>query len=96
MTKSSEVKVKAYGLIMLTKKQYLAIQSAVFVILALCVAVSQWYDLSASDEFILKHFRTLCIIIFVLEFLEVLFMLNAFKKKNAQCIDSRSKPRADD
>ncbi len=75
-----EVKVKAYGLVNFTKKQYLITQTIGFFVLLTLFLVAIKYDFASSDDIILKYATTGIIVIFVLEIFETAFMLMKFKK----------------
>jgi hypothetical protein len=78
----NEIKVKSYGLINFTKRQYVILQVVVFTLLVLIFLGSYLYDYAASGHFMIKHARVGSIIVIVLEIFEIFFMLRKFNKKS--------------
>lgn len=83
----NEIKIKAYGLVNITKKQYIITQTIIFIVLIAAFAVTFIYDFSASEDLYLKYLRSASAIIFVLEVLEAFFMLKKFKSKANESAD---------
>lgn len=77
-TTMSDIKVKAYGLVELTKKQYLIIQVIGFSILIACFATSIFVDFSNSEG-LLRYMREGSLLILVLEIFETAYMFKKFK-----------------
>lgn len=74
----SSIKVKAYGLINFTKKQYVITQIVVFVILASVFSLSFFYDF---NRFMFGYAKVFILVIAFLECLEVFFMFKRFGEK---------------
>lgn len=75
----NEVKVKAYGLINFTKKQYLIVQSLGFLLLIVLLLLSIKYDTASSEDSLLKYATIGIAIILILEVIETAVMLRKFK-----------------
>ena len=84
------VKVKAYGLIGLTKKQYIIIQTFVFIFIVLWFVCALFIDFSSLSINNFRIFRYTAVfldsfivigVIALLEAAETFFMLRAFNKK---------------
>lgn len=73
-----EIKVKCYGLIDFTKKDYFTLQFFGFTFLILMFILSFFYDL---DDFMFGHAKILIIICMFLETLETFFMYRKFREK---------------
>ncbi|WP_455216766.1 hypothetical protein [Kaarinaea lacus] len=76
-----DIKVKVYGIIDLTRNQYLMIQFIGLIILLLLLAAYFYFDLGLSEEFIFRHIDTFCYTIIVLEIVETFFVLKKFQQK---------------
>lgn len=74
----NQVKVKAYGLIDFTKKQYIIIQLIGFGILGFLFLLSFLYDL---DRFLFGNAKVVLVVIIFLECIETFFMYKKFKEK---------------
>ena len=72
------IKVKAYGLINFTKKQYTITQTIVFVFLVVLFLLSFLYDFNA---FIFGNARILILGVAFLESIETFFMFKKFREK---------------
>jgi purine-cytosine permease-like protein len=72
------VKVKAYGLINFTKKQYIIVQSVVFGIIILVFLLSFFYDF---DKFMFGYAKSIILVIAFLELIETFFMFKKFREK---------------
>jgi len=72
------VKVKAYGLINFTKKQYSITQQYVFGILILVFVLSFFYDF---DKLMFGNAKVFILVIAFLESIETFFMFKKFKEK---------------
>ena len=77
----NEVKIKAYGILELSKKQYLLIQRVGLLLIGLALFISQKYDFSASEDIFVKYIGPVCLVVIFLELGEIFFMLRAFRKK---------------
>lgn len=77
----NEIKVKAYGLVNFTKRQYLITQGIVFAILIAIFTLSFVSDLSASENIVLRYLGVGSVIAMALELLETMFMLRRFTIK---------------
>jgi len=73
------IKVKAYGLINFTKKQYVITQLIVFAILITLFIMSFFYDF---DRFLFGYAKIFILVIAFLECIETYVMLKKFKEKN--------------
>ncbi len=78
----SEVKINAYGLLELSRKQYLTIQTVVFLVVGLVLFVSWKYDFAASEELFIKYIGRVFLVVLVLELGELVYMLNLFRRKS--------------
>lgn len=76
-----QITVKAYGLINVTKKQYIITQGIVFTILLILLFVSFVYDI---DAYMLGNATIFVSIIILLECIETFFMFKQFRKKEIQ------------
>ncbi len=74
----SEITVKAYGLVKLTKKPYIITQTIVFVLIVCIFIISLLIDL---DRYMLGNAQLFILVIAVLEAAETFFMLRAFRRK---------------
>lgn len=72
------IKVKAYGLINFTKKQYIIIQAVVFFIIIWVFLLSFFYDF---DKLMFGHAKIIILVIAFLEFIETFFMFKKFREK---------------
>ncbi len=77
-----EIKVKAYGLFNLSKKQYLVTQIVVYTILLLAFIVSLTNDFSSSEYIFLKYLGVGSVVIMILEGIETWVMLKKFNNKS--------------
>lgn len=77
----NDIKVKAFGLIYLTKRQYLLIQGLVLLSLFIALSISLVFGFPTSESFILRNLGIGSLIIIVLEIIEAIFMLKKFKDK---------------
>ena len=77
----NEIKVKAYGLVNLTKRQYLIMQGIVFAILIAILTVSYVSNFSASENIVIRYLGVVSGIAMALELLETVFMLRKFGNK---------------
>ena len=73
-----EIKVKIYGLINITKKQYIITQTIVFSLLVILLILSLFYN---TSEVIFGIKQTIICIVVVLEIIETLFVFKKFKEK---------------
>jgi len=73
-----ELKIKIYGLIDCTKKQYLIFQIIVFSILSLLFIFTFFYDM---DKFLFGYARIIILITAFFEFIETYYILKKFNKK---------------
>lgn len=78
MNEQSPKKVKAYGLIWFTKKQYIITQACVFALLALLLVWSVLGDLNAL---LFGYGNTILAVVIVAEAIETMVMLRAFGKQ---------------
>lgn len=72
------IKVKAYGLLNFTKKQYIITQSIVFLSLLLLLLLSFLFNL---DRFFLGNAKIFILVIAFLESIETFFMFKKFREK---------------
>ena len=78
-----KIRVKAYGLFNLTKKQYLVTQAIVYVILLTAFSLSQIFNFSSSNNIVLRYLGIGSVVIMVLEGLETWIMLKKFNQKSS-------------
>ena len=76
----NQVKVKAYGLVNFTKKQYTIAQVIGFGILVLLFSLSFFYDF---DKFMLGNAKIFILVVTFLECVETFFMYKKFRKKES-------------
>jgi len=74
------IKVKAYGLILFTKRQYIITQLIVLLIIVALFVVSSIYDL---DKFAFGNAKAVISLATLLEFIETFFMLKKFREKES-------------
>ncbi len=79
------IKVNAYGLIEITKKQYIIVQIVVLVILALIFWLSNIFNL---DQFLFGNAKITILVVLFLEFIEAFFMYRKFREKENQNINN--------
>ncbi len=80
----SQIKVKAYGLVPFTKKQYLIMQAIVFGILFVCLYFALRSYFNNADNILWTYAYIGIAIIIFLEILETLYMMIKFKKAETQ------------
>lgn len=72
------IKIKAYGLINFTKKQYTITQTIIFTVFVLLFILSFFYNL---DDLLFGNAKILILIVLVWEGFETFFMFKKFKEK---------------
>mgnify|MGYP001563859064 CR=1 FL=1 len=72
------IKVKAFGLINFTKKQYIITQVIVFALIAVLFVLSLIYDF---DKFVFGNAKAVILLITFLETMETFFMIKKFRSK---------------
>ena len=75
-----EIKIKAYGLVHFTKKQYTITQGIVFTTLIAALVIFFVFDLSKSANIVLRNLHLVSIVIIILESIETYLMLKKFKE----------------
>jgi hypothetical protein len=77
-------KVKYFGFLPLTKKQYLIIQIIAFIIIIAIIIVTSTIELPSYfyNNIILKNIPLIFTIIFFIEIIDLVIMLKKFKKIN--------------
>lgn len=80
----SQIKVKAYGLIEFTKKQYFITQAVVFTVLFVCLYFTLGAYLNNTNNIFWEFAYIGTAIILVLELLETLYMMIKFKKAESR------------
>ena len=78
------IKVKAYGIVELSKPQYLMIQLIGLVLLLGLLAAFYYFNMVASDDIIFGNLDLVVYVIVLLEAVETVFMLRKFKQKEQQ------------
>ena len=76
----SDKKIKAYGLINFTKRQYIVTQVIVFSLLAIILFVSYLYAFSSSENIVIKYTAVICVVVLTLEVFETVVMLKKFNE----------------
>jgi len=72
------IKVKAYGLINFTKKQYVVTQVVVFAIIVVLFVLSSYYDF---DKFAFGNAKAVILLTAFAEVVETFFVLKSFRSK---------------
>ncbi|MDH5434317.1 MAG: hypothetical protein OEY19_10265 [Gammaproteobacteria bacterium] len=80
----SEIKVKAYGFIQLTEKQYVTIQTIGMILIAIGFMFSLFADLSDAESVWLRYLTEIILAVFVLELIESYYIMKLFKKKKLE------------
>ena len=83
----NEIKVKVYGLVDFTKRQYLITQGIIFAILIILFVWSYTSDFSTSEYAVLRYLDVGSAVILILELFETVFMLKKFSSK-AEALNS--------
>jgi hypothetical protein len=73
----NDEKVSAYcGLLKVTKKQYIVVQSVVFLILTVGFVLSYTYEL---DKYVFGNIRLFIVIVALLEIVEMIYIFRKFR-----------------